>query len=52
MPGEKDFYFSVLNPKQLSLLKKLEFLKKGNGVNSTPLENGENGVNSIFLSRK
>ena len=28
MPGKKDFYFSVLNPKQLRLLKKLEFLKK------------------------
>jgi hypothetical protein len=28
MPGKKDFYFSVLNPKQLRLLKKLKFLKK------------------------
>jgi len=28
MLGKKDFYFSVLNPKQLRLLKKLKFLKK------------------------
>jgi len=28
MPEKKGLYFSVLNPKQLSLLKKLGFLKK------------------------